>query len=112
MIGTQGTPYITDLAMMSIKAHSTVDIGIKSYDDNADSGCMKVVFNNGDELIVYKYEKAQIVPLTKHEIDSYEHKLFFACELPVGAERAVVQQLGLVDYMINVGICSKKSGGK
>lgn len=32
--------------------------------------------------------------------------------LPEGAERAVIKQLDLVDYMVNIGICSERSGDK
>ena len=112
MVGTQGSSYITDLAMKSVNAHRAAGVGIKNYEDDNENGYMKVVFDNEDELLVYKYEKAQIASLTKHEINNYEHKLFLACELPIGAERAIVQQLGLMDYMVNIGICSEKSGGK
>jgi len=50
--------------------------------------------------------------LSPFERDNYEIKLFFDHKLPEGAERTIIKQLGLLDYMINIGICSEKSGGK
>lgn len=73
---------------------------------------MKVWFENGDELIVYEYGVAQIQKLSKHEKKCFVHKIFFDYMLPEGAERAVIKQLDLVDYMVNIGICSERSGNK
>ena len=112
MVGTNESKYIADLAALDIKAHKEVGIGIKVFTDNAKQGVTKVGFDNGDELIVYNYEKAQIAPLTKREVKDYAQKIFFDYRLPEGAERAIIQQLGLLDYMVNIGICSEKSGGK
>lgn len=112
MIGSDKSQYITDLAMMDIQAHKDANIDIKIFVDNAEQGTTKVGFDNGDELIVYNYEKAQIAPLTQNEVRDYAQKIFFDYKLPEGAERAIIQQLGLLDYMVNIGICSEKSGGK
>lgn len=112
MVGADGSKYIADLAAMDIKAHKEAGISVKMFMDNAKQGITKVVFDNRDELIVYNYEKAQIAPLTKREVKDYAQKIFFDYKLPEGAERAIIQQLGLLDYMVNIGICSEKSGGK
>ena len=112
MVGVNESQYIADLATMDIKAHKEMGINVKVFMDNAKQGITKVVFENGDELIVYNYEKAQIAPLTKREVKDYAQKIFFDYKLPEGAERAVIKQLGLLDYMVNIGICSEKSGGK
>ena len=112
MVGSNESQYIADLAKMDIQAHKDADIGIKIFMDNAEQGTTKVGFDNGDELIVYNYEKAQIIPLTQNEVKDYAQKIFFDYKLPEGAERAIIQQLGLLDYMVNIGICSEKSGGK
>lgn len=108
MIGVEGSSYIADLATMDIKAHKDANIDIKFFTDNKDIGCIKTVFENGDELIVYSYEKAKIIPLTQNEVDGYAQKLFFDYQLPEGAERAIIKQLGLLGYMVNIGICGEK----
>lgn len=112
MIGAKKSKYIADLASMDIKAHSKVGVGIKTWIEKAEKGYNKIIFDNADELIIYEYETAQIAQLTKHERDNYAQKIFFDYKLPEGAERAVIKQLGLLDYMVNIGICSEKSGGK
>jgi hypothetical protein len=58
------------------------------------------------------YDKTQLERLSNDERDGYEIKIFFDHKLPKGAERAVIEQLGLTDYMVTIGICGKKSGGK
>lgn len=108
MVGANESKYIADLAALDIKAHKEAGIGIKVFMDNAKQGITKVGFENGDELIVYNYEKAQIAPLTKREVKDYAQKIFFDYKLPEGAERATIQQLGLLNYMVNIGICSEK----
>ena len=113
MIDANESQYITDLVTMDVKAHLQAGISIKYSEENKDKGILlKTIFENGDELIVYDYNNAQIAPLTKQEINNYSQKLFFDYKLPKGAERAIIEQLGLVDYMVNIGICSEKSGGK
>ena len=112
MVGAKGSQYIQDLSMLDVKAHAAVGIGVMHLEDRENEGYVKTVFENGDELIVYCYDKAQIAPLTKREINEYRHKIFFDYMLPEVAERAIIKQLGLLDYMVNIGICSEKSGGK
>lgn len=112
MIGAKGSQYIQDLSMLDVTAHTAAGIGVMYLEDKKNEGYAKTVFENGDELIVYCYDKAQIAPLTKREINGYKHKIFFDYKLPEGAERAIIKQLGLLDYMVNIGICSEKSGGK
>lgn len=112
MVGAEGNNYIPELATLDVRAHTSAGIGVKSFIENQEQGYMKTVFENEDELIVYYYDKAQIVTLTQYEINNYSQKLFFDYKLPEGAERAVIKQLGLLDYMVNIGICSEKSGGK
>lgn len=104
--------YISKLAKMSLSAHQIADVGIKSYNEDQDGKYMKIVFDNKDELIVYEYGAMPIDRLSKQEIDNYEHKIFFDYKLPEGAERAIIEQLGLTNYMVNIGICSEKCGGK
>ena len=112
MVSANESQCIAALAAMDIKAHKEAGVGVKMFIDNAKQGITKVDFENGDELIVYNYEKAQIVPLTQNEVRDYALKIFFDYKLPEGAERAIIKQLGLLDYMVNIGICSEKSGGK
>ena len=112
MIGATHGKYIGELATLDVKAHTSAGIGIKEYVEDTEHGYVKTVFENKDELIVYDYDKAQITALTQKELNDYAHKLFFDYKLPEGAERAIIKQLGLIGYMVNIGICSEKSGGK
>ena len=110
MIGTKGATYIQELAQMDIKAHIKEGIGIKSVITTEEK--TYTYFENGDQLLVVNYDKTQLERLSNYERDSYKIKIFFDHKLPKGAERAVIGQLGLIDYMVNIGICSEKSGGK
>lgn len=110
MIGTKGATYIQELAQMDIKAHTKAGIGIKSVITAEEK--IHTYFENGDQLLVVNYDKTQLERLSNDERDGYEIKIFFDHKLPKGAERAVIEQLGLMDYMVNIGICGKKSGGK
>lgn len=110
MIKASASQHIHNLIKMDMEAHKKADISIKVYEDKLDQGIMKIIYDNNDELIIYDYDKAQIVPLKQNEIKDYAHKLFFDYTLPQGAERAIIEQLGLLDYMVNIGICSEKGG--
>lgn len=112
MVGARDSQYITYLATLDIDAHAQAGVLVKYSEENKEKGIQKIVFENDDELIVYDYENAQVIPLTKKEINDYSQKIFFDYRLPDGAERAIIKQLGLLDYMVNIGICSEKSGGK
>ena len=112
MIASHEGHYITDLAKMVTKAHRDVDVGIRTDIINEEKGFVHTFFENGDELIVYDYDTAQINALSKLQKDKYAHRLFFDYKLPEGAVRAVIKKLDLLDYMVNIGICSEKSGGK
>ena len=112
MIGTKNSDVIADLSSLDIQAHKKAGIAIINQLVQPEKGFMKVWFGNGDELIVYEYGVAQIQKLSKHEKKCFVHKIFFDYMLPEGAERAVIKQLGLIDYMVNIGICSERSENK
>ena len=110
MIGAKRSGYIASLATMTMNAHNQAEIGIKCMVCKEEEGYMRTFFENGDELLVYQYEKAPIEPLKQHERDEFCNKIFIDYKLPQGAERAIIEQLGLMDYMVNIGICSEKGG--
>ena len=93
------------LMEMNIQAHLHANVKILS--DGEKDGCRLIVFDNGDEIMIYDRE-AQIVPLMAHERDDFVVKVFVDYELPVGTERAFIEQLGLIDYMVYIGICKSK----
>ena len=110
MIASEHAKHMMELYMLDVNAHSEAGINVKV--SIAQEGYSKIIFDNNDELIMYFYDKAPIDRLTQKEIDNYSHRVFFDYRLPEGAERAIIKQLGLLDYMVNIGICSEKSGGK
>jgi hypothetical protein len=112
MVTTKNNNCIASLSEMNINAHIDADWGIKAVFNNESTGCIKTYFENEDIQIVYNYENAVIEKLTKAEIDNHILQIFFDNELPEGAERAVIKKLGLLDYMVKIGICSDKNGGK
>ena len=112
MIKTKDGNYIDDLARLDIDAHKAAGVEIEQVVRKHEQGYTKTIFFNKDELVVYNYDEAQIVPLTQFEVNSYKQKIFFDYKLPKGAERAIIEQLGLIGYMINIGICNEKTGGK
>lgn len=112
MIKTRDGNYIDDLAQLDIDAHKAAGVEVEQVVRKHEQGYTKTIFLNKDELVVYDYNEAQILPLTQLELNNYNQKIFFDYKLPKGAERAIIQQLGLLNYMVNIGICSEKSGGK
>ena len=102
--------YMDDLAQSIEKGHKKANIKQKTI--VSENGLNKIVFENDDELLLYTIGEAPIVALTPYELDNYTQNLLFDYKLPQGAERAIIQQLRLTDYMINIGICTEKSGGK
>lgn len=112
MIGAKGSSHIADLSITTVQAHSAVGVGIKCIYEKDEEKVVKTFFENGDELFIYQYGVAPIDALSKGQIDGFINRIFFDYNLPQGAERAVIEQLGLVDYMVNIGICSEKGGKK
>ena len=109
MIMDNYCPYLMELATLCIKAHGDADIKITKYDSSQENnGVVKVYFDNDDELLVYQYGKAKIKELTSREKKNYANKIFLDYKLPEGAICAAIEQLGLLDYMVNIGICRDK----
>lgn len=98
-----------DLFEASIQAHCKAGYKIETERAHVDQKTTYIVWDNGDEELIYFYGTSPIDQLAPAQIKEYEHKLFFDSDLPIGAERAVIKALGLEDYMIQVGICK---GGK
>ena len=112
MIGAEGSSYIADLSIATVQAHSAAGVGIKCIYEKDEEKMVKTFFENGDELFVYQYGMAAIEALSKEQREGFMNRIFFDYNLPQGAERAIIEQLGLVDYMVNIGICSEKGGKK
>ena len=101
--------YMQDLAQRCIQARKKAHIQILKMQTTED-GRQDILFENGDILSVITYG-AQIAPLNKRDIGRYTHRFFFDYKLPAGAERAIIKDLGLLDYVLDIGICTEKSGG-
>lgn len=99
--------HIQQLAQMCLKAHEQANIGIRRTIADADS--MNIFFDNGDIVMVYKYG-AKIVSLSHSEITDYTIRVFFDNELPDGAIRACIEDLGLKNYLIGFGLCDNSKG--
>ena len=112
MVSMQESAYMRDKVHLFINVRKRHHIFIKSYQNEEEAGYHKIVFDNDDELLLYDYEKAKIIALTEYEKQRYEQNLFLDYKLPPGAQRAIVEKLGLLDYMIKVGICTENNGGK
>ena len=103
---------MSKLSQTFLKARKNAGISITEYTEDKAAGLLKVVFDNDDELWVYScYEEAQIHALTERQKSGYVHQLFLDSKLPDGAHAAIIKSLGLLDYMISTGLCTKKSGG-
>ena len=93
----------------SIQAHRKAGYKIETEDACVDQKMTHIIWDNGDEELIYVYGISPIDKLAPAQIKEYEHNIFFDSDLPKGAERAVIKALGLEDYMIQIGICK---GGK
>lgn len=84
--------YILKLASLCIAAHKDNNIGVVRYEDKLnEKGTMLIKFENDDELLIYRYDIAKIVPLSKHNIKNYLIKLFLDYKLEEGAERTIIK---------------------
>lgn len=107
MIAAPDGDHIVDLSLMCLSAHHKSGVGVKSLIE--EKHFTRTLFDNGDEMWLIKYdENMSIDALTKHEKEDYANKIFFDYKLPEGAERVIIKQLGLIDYMVNMGFCQKK----
>jgi hypothetical protein len=61
--------------------------------------------------MIYQYG-AQIRTLEPDDINSYVTRVFFDDRLPDSAFRASINELGLKNYLIGVGLCDQVKGGK
>lgn len=112
MLSAQGGAYMMELLSTAMRAHSDGEAHIKSYDIADDNSLIKIKYENGNEIIWLNCDKAPIDVITLTHSDDYAYKLFVDHKLPEGTARALIEHLGLVDYMVSLGICSKSSGGK
>lgn len=108
MVGTKESKVIQQLVNLDVSAHFMAGVSVKK--NISKKGFNRIVFGNDDEIIVYEYGEAPITALTPQEKEEYVQKIFFDINLPIGAERAVVKDLGLVGYMISMGVCSEEIG--
>ena len=98
---------IDHLAAINMEAYDQAQATIiKRYRNN---GCLFVEYDNGDQIIVAQYG-ARMGSFPQNSIGNYSHRIFFDYKLPDGAIRAVIKDLGLTDYMIQIGICTERSG--
>ena len=98
---------IDHLVAVNMEAYDQVQATIvKRYWNH---GCLFVEYDNGDQIIVAQYG-ARIGAFPQNSIGNYSHRIFFDYKLPDGAISAVIKDLGLTDYMIQIGICTERSG--
>ena len=74
-------------------------------------GAIYTIFESGDELRFYTGE-AKIKKLDQHEINDFVNHVFADYELPSSHYRAIIEELGLRNYMIHFGICDESQGEK
>lgn len=65
-----------------------------------------ILFESGDEIIFYE-EGAKIKRLDKDEINNFANRVFVDYKQPEGAIRALIEDLGLRNYMFGFGICDE-----
>lgn len=101
--------YLSD--MQTLIFNSRAEAGIEWVTENK-AGYSLTKFTNGDELMVFIDGTIEWAPLKKKQIEDYKIKIFIDNKLDKGAERALIEGLGLTDYMVQIGVCSEKNGGK
>ena len=105
-IGEKESPYISKLIKMSCEAHEQAQDLIAITKMNDDNSIREMIYQSGDAISYYTYGMS-IKPLAKYEIENYEIILFLDHKLPQGAERAIIEALGLRNYIIRIGICDE-----
>ena len=97
--------------MQTLIFNSRAEAGFEWTTENK-AGYSITKFTNGDELMVFIEGAVEWAPLRKRQIEDYKIKIFLDNQLDKGAERALIEGLGLTDYMVQIGVCSEKNGGK
>ena len=108
-IGAGNGARVQELKRMDIEAHAQAGIDIKKQ--HYGRGYEKIIYDNKDEILYYCWGEAPIDALSARDIGSHKTKIFFDNELPQGAERACIKELGLNNYMVSIGICDRDYGG-
>ena len=103
------SPYMRHLVSTVINGHAIAGYEIKKK--KQEGGCEKYIFENGDEMWLF-YDMAAIKPLSQHQATQWFNRILIDYKLPIGAERAFIHQLGLDDFLIQLGVCTEKSGGE
>lgn len=111
LVGAKDSEYMTKLATTALRAHTEAHISIKKYEQDSEA-IVHIVMDNKNEIIVWNYDKAPDYELKLPKLDKYAYKCFFDIKLPEGTERAIIQKLGLMNYMISIGICDKDTGSE
>lgn len=97
--------------MQTLIFNSRAEAGFE-WTTESKAGYSITKFTNGDELMVFIDGAIEWAPLKKRQIEDYKIKIFLDNQLDKGAERALIEGLGLTDYMVQIGVCSEKNGGK
>ena len=97
--------------MQALIFNSRAEAGFEWTTENK-AGYSITKFTNGDELMVFIEGAIEWAPLKKRQIEDYKIKIFLDNQLDKGAERALIEGLGLTDYMVQIGVCAEKNGGK
>lgn len=104
----QTVDYMYKLAALTLGAHQRAKIRVtETYDQG---GICRTSFENGNELVLIDYSQDIDWKMIRDILQTpdKEIKIFFDYKLPVGAERAVIENLDLFDKAITFGYCTEK----
>lgn len=100
--------YMEKIINFDMEAHDQIMVGIISR--FSCNGITSIEYGNGDQIVIVKYNGKRLQSLPIDTIGDYAHRVFFDYRLPDSAFSATINDLGLTDYMIRVGICTERSG--
>ena len=99
-----GSAEMQELVNMCINAYKKG--GFLIIKDSERRDCRTIQFSNTSEVIIYD-EGAPIDRLSEYQIKHFTHKIFIDSELPDGAYRALIEDLGLTNHTVTVALCRK-----
>ena len=100
--------YMEKLINLDMEVHDQMMIGIKNR--FSCHGFASIEYENGDQIMVIKYSGQRLQKLPAETISNHAHRIFFDYRLPDSVFNATINDLGLTDYMIRVGVCTERSG--
>ena len=107
-----GSMHMINLIALAVSARTKIGITVMNQRLDHEEKSLVMYFDNGDVIKTFVYGK-KTEPFSEYELSTTRARVFFDAKLPKEAIGAICQELGLQNYVVEIGICDENSiGGK